>query len=140
MARYFWNSKRAMWTQTYQLRPKNFLSRKVFQKISKSKKTVWLFELSLCPLENQNSAKDLQQSSVQKSNEYKLACTGTVYLKRLFEFLKKVTPMIQKADYHFQLSVKAIFWHWHRLFEKVIWILKSHANYSKCWLPFSIVG
>ena len=38
MARYFWNSKTAMWTQTYQLRLKNFLSRKVFQKISKSKK------------------------------------------------------------------------------------------------------
>ena len=38
MARYFSNSKTAMWTQTYQLRLKNFLSRKVFQKISKSKK------------------------------------------------------------------------------------------------------
>ena len=38
MARYFWNSKTAMWTQTYQLQLKNFLSRKVFQKISKKKK------------------------------------------------------------------------------------------------------
>jgi hypothetical protein len=27
----------------------------------------------MCPLENQSSAKDLQQSLVQKSNEYKLA-------------------------------------------------------------------
>jgi hypothetical protein len=34
----------------------------------------------MCPLENQSSAKDLQQSLVQKSNEYKLAYIGTVYL------------------------------------------------------------
>jgi hypothetical protein len=74
-------------------------------------------------LENQNSAKDLQQSSVQKSNEYKLACTGTVYLKKshviqkadchfqlsVKVFLSNISQLIQKADCHFQLSVKAIF-------------------------------
>ena len=47
---------------------------------------ILLIELSLWSLENQNSVKDLQQNSVQKSNEYKLAYAGTVYLKRLFEF------------------------------------------------------
>jgi hypothetical protein len=36
----------------------------------------------MCPLENQSSAKDLQQSLVQKSNEYKLAYIGTVYFKK----------------------------------------------------------
>jgi hypothetical protein len=36
----------------------------------------------MCPLKNQSSAKDLQQSLVQKSNEYKLAYIGTVYFKK----------------------------------------------------------
>jgi hypothetical protein len=37
----------------------------------------------MCPLENQSSAKDLQQSLVQKSNEYKLAYIGFIeqYIK-----------------------------------------------------------
>ena len=92
MARYFWNSKTEMWTQTYQLQLKNFLSRKVFQKISKSKKTVWLIELSLCSLENQNSTKNLQQSLVQKNNEYKLAYISTVYLnfKKSWQLFKRL--------------------------------------------------
>ena len=85
-----WNSKTTMWTQTYQLRLENFLSRKVFQKISKSKKTVWLIELSLCPLENQSSVKDLQQSLVQISNEYKLADIGTIYFKKSCQLFKRL--------------------------------------------------
>jgi hypothetical protein len=80
-------------------------------------------------LENQSSAKDLQQSLVQKNNEYKLAYIGTVYLnfkkscqlfKRLIAifncrlkpsfdigtvYFKKVMPIIQKVDCHFQLSI-----------------------------------
>jgi tmRNA-binding protein len=45
----------------------------------------------MCPLENQSSAKDLQQSLVQKSNEYKLAYIGTVYfiLKSDAKYLKE---------------------------------------------------
>jgi hypothetical protein len=39
----------------------------------------------MCPLENQSSAKDLQQSLVQKSNEYKLAYIGTVYFKKSYK-------------------------------------------------------
>ena len=137
MARYFWNSKTAMWTQTFQLRLKNVLSRKVFQKISKSTKTVWLIELSLCPLENQSSAKDLQQSLVQKSNEYKLAYISTVYLNfkkscQLFErliaifncrlklssdigtvYFKKSCQLFKRLIAIFNCRFKAIFWHWH---------------------------
>jgi hypothetical protein len=45
MARYFWNSKTAIWTQTYQLRLKNFLNRKVFKTLTKLKKTTWLIEI-----------------------------------------------------------------------------------------------
>ena len=37
-----------------------------------------------------------QKSLVQINNESRLACIGTFYLKRLFEFLK-ATPLIQKA-------------------------------------------
>ena len=100
--------------------------RKVFQKISKSIKTIWLIELSMCPLENQSSAKDLQQSLVQKSNEYKLAYISTVYFKKSCKLFKrliaifncrlkissnigtvylnfKVMLIIQKADCHFQM-------------------------------------
>jgi uncharacterized HAD superfamily protein len=51
----------------------------------------------MCPLENQSYAKDLQQSLVQKSNEYKLAYIGTVYFK------KKVMQIFQKGDFHFQM-------------------------------------
>jgi hypothetical protein len=46
----------------------------------------------MCPLENQSSAKDLQQSLVQKSNEYKLAYIDTVYFK------KKVMQIFQKIS------------------------------------------
>ena len=44
----------------------------------------------MCPLENQSSAKDLQQSLVQKSNEYKLAYVGTVYFKKSCKLFKRL--------------------------------------------------
>ena len=115
-----------------------FFKQKSFSKDFKiKKKTVWLIELSLSSLENQSSAKDFKQSSVQKSNEYKLAYIGTVYLnfkkscqlfKRLIAifncrlkppfdigtvYFKKSCQLFKRLIAIFNCWFKAIFWHWH---------------------------
>jgi hypothetical protein len=52
----------------------------------------------MCPLENQSSAKDLQQSLVQKSSEYKLAYIGTVYLKKKKKKKKKSCKIFKREE------------------------------------------
>jgi hypothetical protein len=56
----------------------------------------------MCPLENQSSAKDLQQSLVQKSNEYKLAFilkSDAKYLKDRTEHTREIRERKENIFY-----------------------------------------
>jgi tmRNA-binding protein len=65
----------------------------------------------MCPLENQSSAKDLQQSLVQKSNEYKLPFILKSYAKYLTENRAYKRNQRKKRKYllHQSILLKLIF-------------------------------
>ena len=110
--------------QPYQLRLKKISKA---EKFSKSKKTARLIK---CKTTISITAEKFLK---QKSNEYRLACIGTFYLKRLFEFLKKSRQLFKSLIAIFNCRLKQSShigtFYLKRLFE----FLKSHANYSKGW-------